>query len=105
LIIARALKSILLVGMLRSSVPVLPAAETLAFVVRIILAGCISGAAAYATLKLIPGKAWIHQVVKCGAVGAVALGAFVAMSLLLRLPEPRLCLQWSREKLNRRRKK
>ena len=104
LVVARVLKSLLLVAMLRSSVPVLPVAETTTFALRVFIAAGAAAAAAYAATLPFHGDSRYKQIAKAGTIGVAAFGVFIAVSLLLQLEEPRLCLRWTQEKLRRRKK-
>ncbi len=104
LIVARVLKSLLLVVLLRQSVPVLPVLETSGFAVRLIIAGAASAAAAWAAARVHVGDSRVMQLALAGAISAVALAAFLAASLVLRMEEPALFWRWTMEKLKRRKK-
>jgi len=105
LVVSRMLKAVLLIAMLRWTLPVLPVAETLSFVARAAVAGIASFALAYGASKLIRGEGRIRNVAQIGAVGVAAFGTFIAVSLALRLDEPKQFARWTMEKLRRRGKK
>lgn len=118
LIVARILKAVFLVVLLRQNVPVLPVGPTLAFAVRLAIAAAAAGAAAYALSRLNisgyrpgflgrAGPRWlpkIMQLLDAGIIGCVTMAVFTALSVALKLDEPRQMLQWTREKFKRRRK-
>ncbi|MGD0091652.1 MAG: lipid II flippase MurJ [Planctomycetota bacterium] len=112
LVLARVLKSFILITLLKWTVPVLPLAETAAYALRLLLAGGGAAMAALGTQKLYAGplhfldKA-VHSARLSNACEAVLIGlagaaVYLALSLLFKLEEPRLCWQWTREKLRRR---
>jgi len=112
LVLPRVLKAFILIWLLKRTVPVLPLAETAACAVRLLLAGGGAAAAALAAHRLYAGP--LHFVAKAlhservsNACEAVLIGlaggaVYLALSLLLRMEEPRLCWQWTKEKLRRR---
>lgn len=112
LVLARVLKSFILIGLLKRTVPVLPLGETAAVAVRLLLAGGGAAAAALGARQLYEGP--LHFVAKvlhnerlgyaCEAVliGLAGAAVYLALSLLLKMEEPRLCWQWTKEKLRRR---
>ena len=115
LVLARILKALLLVVLLRRSVPVLPVAESMGFVLRIFLAAGVAGAAAFAASKLnffdnlvAGGGRWSGkalQLFHAGIIAAATFGVFTVCSLALKLEEPRQMYAWTREKFKRRRGK
>jgi peptidoglycan biosynthesis protein MviN/MurJ (putative lipid II flippase) len=112
LVAMRIIKCFVLVALLKRTVPVLPLAETLAYGVRLLLAGGAAAAAALGMQQLYRGPlAPLDRVLKSGhisnALEAVLIGAsgaavYLAASYLLRMEEPRLCWHWAREKMRRR---
>ncbi len=113
MIVARILKSFVLVTLLRWNVPVLPVLQTTAFGVRLLVAGAASAAVAFGAASL-PLMERIHfknsllqRAALAGLSGVIALAAFaafLAVSLALRMEEPALFWRWTKEKLNRRKK-
>ena len=106
---ARVLKSFVLVALLKWTVPVLPLAQTAAFAARLAVAGIGAAAAALGMLQLCVGP--LHALTKAGRVGSVVEIAaimlsggavYLALSLLLKMEEPRECWRWTREKLRHR---
>jgi len=113
LVISKIIKSILLVGMLRTTVPVMPAGETFGFLSRLVIAGAGSAAAAWSAGWLwraaelsarLPGKR-AGPLGECIAIGLAGAVVYLILSLLLRMHEPSECWYWTREKLKRRGKK
>ena len=122
LVLARILKSIVLVGLLKWTVPVLPLRATLWFLARLSGAALAAAAAAVVMGRLYAGplgfigtdlanplSRLLHdrfgRVSHLTEVGFIALAGcvvFVALSLLLRMEEPWLCWHWTREKLKRK---
>lgn len=112
LVSMRLLKCFILVGLLKRTVPVLPLSQTVGYVLRVLVAGGAAAAAALAMRWLYHGPlAFLDQALHGGRVSnlaeAVLIGlagalVYLALSLLLRMEEPRLCWQWTKEKLRRR---
>jgi peptidoglycan biosynthesis protein MviN/MurJ (putative lipid II flippase) len=125
LVLARVFKAIVLVSMLKWTVPVLPIKETLGFVIRTATAGVAAAAGAWGTAaavtRVIPMIAGKPAVAEAGAkalmsmrerachagevaaIGIVGAAIYLAVSLALNMNEPREFWQWTREKLRRRR--
>jgi peptidoglycan biosynthesis protein MviN/MurJ (putative lipid II flippase) len=112
MVVTRVLKSLVLISMLKWTVPMLPFGETVAFGARLLFAGAISAAACYATqflfegplksvVKHIPSErlAYGIEAVLIGAAGAIA---YLLISLLLKMEEPLMVLKWTKEKLKGR---
>jgi putative peptidoglycan lipid II flippase len=110
--LSRTLKSVTLIGLLRSSAPVFPLAPTLGFLARLAL--CALGAAAAAWLAL-RGLAWapvaarlpasgghLGDLIRLAAGGGTGLLAAVVGYAALRIREPLEMLQWARQKIRRR---
>lgn len=110
--LSRTLKSVTLIGLLRSSAPVFPLAPTLGFLARLAL--CALGAAAAAWLAL-RGLAWapvaarlpasgghLGDLMRLAAGGGAGLLAALAGFVVLRIREPLEMLQWARQKIRRR---
>jgi peptidoglycan biosynthesis protein MviN/MurJ (putative lipid II flippase) len=116
LVALRAIKCVILVALLKSTVPVLPAAQTLGYALRVLLAGGAAAAAGLAVrwayhhplsfiakkfqggeLKVIAGN--LLEVALIAVAGAVV---YLALSLLLRMEEPGLCWRWTKDKLRGR---
>ena len=124
LVLSRVFKVVVLVAMLKSTVPVLPWKETLGFIARTLTAGLAAAAGAWATAagasRIVPLLIGKHPAVEAGAkvamslrerlchageVAAIALAGaaiYLAVSLALNMNEPREFWQWTREKLRRR---
>jgi peptidoglycan biosynthesis protein MviN/MurJ (putative lipid II flippase) len=109
---SRTLKSVVLVGLLRSSAPVFPLAPTLGFLARLALCALAAGAAAWLALR---GLAWapvaaclpggsgrVGDLLRLTAGGGAGLLAAVAGYAVLRIREPLEMLQWARLKISRR---
>ena len=113
-VLSRVLKAIVLVGLLKWTVPVLPLPQTMAYLGRLAIAGGGSAAAAWGAqillngplskiLKALPG-ALRRNAAEAIFIGAAAGGVYLVLSLLLRMEEPHQCLQWTREKLQQKSK-
>jgi peptidoglycan biosynthesis protein MviN/MurJ (putative lipid II flippase) len=102
-LVARVLKSLLLVGLLRSSVPVLPVKESLLFSGKLLVAGGASAVVAYLVAHAKHGNGFVLNIAMASAVGVASLTVFVALSLALRMDEPRQFWHWTLEKLKRKR--
>ena len=115
IVIARALKAITLVGLLQSTVPVLPAADAFQFSARIAIVGGTAAVAAWQTSHVaakvfafggenVPQlKKHLGHGLECLAVAGVGGAVYLVLSVLLKMDEPRLFWQWTQEKLKRRR--
>ena len=103
LIVARILKSLLLVALLRWSVPVLPLVETGAFAMKLVIAGAVAAVAAYGAARLRLADTRALQFVLSGVIAAAGFAVFLACSLALRMDEPKEFWHWTMEKLKRRR--
>jgi peptidoglycan biosynthesis protein MviN/MurJ (putative lipid II flippase) len=110
LVAARVLKVLVLIGLLRLTVPVLPWAQTAGFVARTAFAGIVTGFAAFGAARLFR-TFLLERVFHQGRTGyiaeAIAIGlaggiVYLALSLLLKMEEPRECWQWAKEKLRGR---
>ena len=109
----RMLKSIVLVGLLRSSAPgVFPTRETLGFLARLVLAaGLMAGAAAGAADASVAGAAAaglplhgrLPDLLRLAAGGGASLVVGAAACRVLRIREPREMLRWALDKARRRR--
>lgn len=115
LVLMRVFKSIVLVALLKTTVPVLPFAETAGYFAKLLLASGFAAAAAWGAqllfagplsgvLKAIPGARMRYgsEAILIGVAGAIV---YLILSLVLRMDEPRLCLQWTKEKLKQRKSK
>lgn len=112
LVLARILKSFVLIVLLKSSVPVLPLAETAAYAVRLVIAGGCAAAAAWGMQHLYAGplggvaavvrNARVNNALQAVLIGLAGAAVYLSLSLLLKMEEPRLCWHWMREKLRRR---
>jgi len=109
LILAKIVKSIVLVIMLKSTVPILPFGETLGFTVKLMITGGASALAAFACaaatrglLESVTRNARAQQLALAGIIALVGGAVFLIGSFALRMNEPRECLQWAKAKLNRR---
>jgi len=112
LVLARVLKSFILIGLLKWTVPVLPLGETAAYALRLLLAGGGTAAAALGAQWLYEGplrfldkalhSARLGNACEALLIGLAGAAVYLALSLLLKMEEPRLCWQWTREKLRRR---
>ncbi len=110
-VVSRVLKAVLLIALLKWTVPVLPFKTSIGYFVQVTLAGCASAAAAWgaqyacehplaAILRKLPEFAsFALESVLIGLAGAAV---YLAVSLALRMEEPRLCVEWTREKLRQR---
>jgi peptidoglycan biosynthesis protein MviN/MurJ (putative lipid II flippase) len=111
---AKILKSLALLGMLRWTVPVLPASEAALFLPKLLMAGGAAAAAAWGAAALCHGplaaplsRALNARALRIGEALLLALAgatAHLAVSLLLRMDEPREFWHWTREKLKGRAK-
>jgi hypothetical protein len=99
------LKSLLLVAMLRWSVPVLPVVETTGFVLRLAMAGAVSAGAAVGAAHLNFGEGRVRQIALSGVIAFTGFAMFLGASLLLQMDEPKEFWHWTMEKLNRRKTK
>ena len=104
LIVARILKSLLLVAMLRWSVPVLPVLETTGFVFKLAMAGAASAVAAVGAARLNFGDGRVRQIALSGVIAFSGFAAFLAASLLLKMDEPKEFWHWTMEKFKRKSK-
>jgi hypothetical protein len=112
LVVARVLKAFILVGLLKTTVPVLPLGDTAAYALRVLIAGAGSAAAAIGTQRLYEGplhsivrkipSARVEHAVEAIVIGAAGAAVYLALSLLLKMEEPRQGWHWFREKLRRR---
>ena len=125
LVVARILKVIVLVAMLKWTVPVLPWQETLVFVIRTGAAAAITAGAAWAVAlgltrvapamlahvvhHAVDGKPTLLERLYHGGevavISALGLAIYLALSLALKMEEPREFWQWTKEKLRRRKDK
>jgi putative peptidoglycan lipid II flippase len=114
-VLSRVLKALVLVSLLKWTVPVLPAAQSIAYLGRLAIAGAGSAAAAWGAqlavngplkgvIKALPG-APVRNAAEAIVIGAAGAAVYLALSLALRMEEPALCLQWTKEKLKRRKSK
>jgi len=112
LVVMRVLKAIVLVVLLKWTVPVLPLAETTRYLGQLLLAGGGGAAAAWGTHSLYAGplsglakaipSARLSSALEAVLIGLAGAAVYLAISLLLKMEEPRLGWQWTREKLRRR---
>ncbi|MEI6235037.1 MAG: lipid II flippase MurJ [Planctomycetota bacterium] len=102
LIVARIVKSMVLVTLLRWSVPVLPVLETVSFAVRLLIAGVAAGAAAVGASRLNFGEGRPRQMALAAVIGVAGFTAFLAVSLALKMDEPKEFWHWTMEKFKRR---
>jgi peptidoglycan biosynthesis protein MviN/MurJ (putative lipid II flippase) len=109
---ARILKALVLISMLKWTIPLLPFGDTVVFGARLLLAGGISAAASYGTLflyegplnaiaKRIPSERMSFglEAVLIGTAGAVT---YLIVSLILKMDEPLSMWKWTKEKLKGR---
>ncbi len=102
--LSRTLKSVTLIGLLRTSSPAFPLGPTLAFLMRVGLASVVAGAAAWAAMRgaeLLP--AWLLQgrvgdLVRLAFGGGGGLTGAAAGSLLFGVREPFEMVQWALDK-------
>ena len=102
LIVARMLKSLLLVVLLRWSVPVLPLVETGAFGLQLLIAGAAAAVAAVGAARLNFGEGRPRQIALSVVIAAAGFAVFLAVSLALRMEEPKEFWRWTMEKIKRR---
>ena len=125
LVVARILKVIVLVAMLKWTVPVLPWQETLVFVMRTGVAAAITACVAWAVAlglgRVAPAMLAhvVHHAVdgkptllerayhggEVAVISALGLAIYLVLSLALKMEEPREFWQWTKEKLRRRKDK
>jgi multisubunit Na+/H+ antiporter MnhB subunit len=108
----RVIKCFILVGLLKRTVPVLPLGETAGYLLRVLVAGGGAAAAALAMRWAYHGPlAFLDRALHSGRLShlaeAILIGlagalVYLAISLVLRMDEPRQCWHWTREKLRRR---
>jgi len=106
LVAARVLKALVLIALLKRTVPVLPLTQSIGFLLRVGIAGFGSGLCAWAASHLVPPLALrilhtprianIASVIVISAAGAIV---YLGVSLALRMEEPRQMLQWTKEKV------
>lgn len=106
--LSRTLKAVALVVLLRRSIPLLPARETLSFLARAVLVGVVTALAAYVAAGLsaaLVGWGWERSVllVRLAAGGAAAALAFLLGIRLVHLGEPLMMWGWAMAKLRARR--
>ncbi|MFH0939798.1 MAG: lipid II flippase MurJ [Planctomycetota bacterium] len=110
--LAKILKACILVGLLKTTVPVLPLGATAGFLGQLVVVG--SGAALTAwgatqfyhgplapLAKMLKNERLIH-LTEVVIVAAASVIAYLALSWLLKMDEPRQFWQWTKEKLKRR---
>lgn len=109
--LSRTLKSITLVGLLRSSAPVFPLAPTLGFMARLALCALATGTAAWLALcgltwaplaVWVPLSGHLGDLLRLLAGGGAGLLMAMASFVVLRIHEPLEMLQWVRLKIRRR---
>ncbi len=126
LVLARVLKVIVLVTMLKSTVPVFPVAENIGFVFRTLVAGTATAVCAWGlSMALNPivtkqidkftrGDAQTQSLSKmaklihggeAAIIAVVGALIYLGISMALRMEEPREFWQWTLEKLRRRKSK
>lgn len=115
LVLARVLKAFILIGLLKWTVPVLPLGETVSYALRLLVAGGGAAAAALGAQWLYAGplhflekvlhSARLGNACETTLIGLAGMAAYLALSWLLKLEEPRLCWQWLQEKRRRRQAK
>ena len=111
-VLSKVLKAIVLIVMLKSTVPVLPWRETSTYCLRVLVAGSAAVCAAFGAAWLYAGPlAFMGKILRIERFNNLADAAFIAIgggsaylavSMLLRMEEPSLCWQWSKEKLRKR---
>ena len=126
LVLARILKVVVLVALLKSTVPVFPLQENLGFLFRTLAAGVAAAGAAWETAVLLaprvahvidslqpksaddPAISKLAKACHGGEALAIALAGaaiYLAVSLALKMEEPRELWQWTLEKVRRRKVK
>jgi peptidoglycan biosynthesis protein MviN/MurJ (putative lipid II flippase) len=126
LVLARVCKVIVLVALLKTTVPVFPLQENLGFIFRTLAAGLAAGAVAWGTAlvlsPLVPrlvekiqhksgtdqALSKLAKVCHGGEALAIALAGaviYLAISFALKMEEPRELWQWTLEKVRRRKAK
>ncbi len=108
--VSRALKSFVLVEMLRSSTPqAFPVRETLSFLVRVSACALLMAGAAWLAVWLVPAvtsggrHGRILDLLRLGGGAAAAAIVGLAATRLLRIREPYEMVQWALNKLRKRR--
>jgi peptidoglycan biosynthesis protein MviN/MurJ (putative lipid II flippase) len=112
---SKVLKSLVLVSLLKWTIPVLPFAETAGYTIKLAIAGAGAAAAAWGTqfafagplaglLKMLPGQR-LGFAVEAAAIGIIGAAVYLVLSLMIKMEEPRLCYQWAKEKIRLRGKK
>jgi putative peptidoglycan lipid II flippase len=108
--VSRALKSVVLVEMLRTSTPqAFPAREMLSFLLRVGACSLLMAAAAWLAVRAVPGGAGgrgegrLLDLLRLGGGAAAAALAGAAGAWLLRIREPVEMAQWVLERVRRRR--
>ena len=95
--------------MLKMTVPLLPWAETTAFLTRLALSAVPAGAAAFAIAHFFQTSSLTNafkgragNIAQTLIIGIAGSAVYLLISLLLKMDEPRECWRWAKEKLKRR---
>ncbi|MCY3021568.1 MAG: hypothetical protein NTW87_21345, partial [Planctomycetota bacterium] len=112
LVLIRVLKCFILIALLKWTVPVLPLRETMGYLARLVAAGGGAAVAALGAQYLYRGPlSFVDRALRSGHASNALEALFIALagaavylvlSLLLKMEEPRLGWQWTKEKLRRR---
>ena len=107
-VIARTLKTVTLIGVLKRTVPMFSPAATLWFVFKMLVIGLIVGAAGYLGTAVFEAHISAAnskpvQFIKLCSCGAVGVVVYIVGIVVLRVREPWTMCEWALQKVRRRR--
>ena len=101
--LARSLKAVVMIAMLKRNIPFFPPAETAWFLLRLVMLSALSMAFAYAAVTgcerfVLPGPGRVAMLARLAAGGMGAAAGFAAGIFLFRVREPREMFRWTLER-------